>query len=110
MSHQFLILVLRVLVRIVLIIVPMVTLVCRVIRLVGIFLSLFVMVDLLEDLVVFQRMVGLGVSWARPLQGFSIVFFIIAAPTKLFHGVDLTIVIVSTLALEVSWCPRSAAS
>jgi hypothetical protein len=102
MSHQFLILVLRVLVRIVLIIVPMVTLVCRVIRLVGIFLSLFVMVDLLEDLVVFQRMVGLGVSWARPLQGFSIVFFIIAAPTKLFHGVDLTVVIVSTLALEVS--------
>jgi hypothetical protein len=46
-------------------------------------------------------MVGLGVSWARPLQGFSIVFFIIAAPTKLFHGVDLVVVIASTLALEV---------
>jgi hypothetical protein len=59
------------------------------------------MVDLLEDLVVLQHMVGLGVSWARPLQGFSIVFFIIAAPTKLFHGVDLTVIIASTLALEV---------
>jgi hypothetical protein len=46
-------------------------------------------------------MVGLGVSWARPLQGFSIVFFIITVPTKLFHGVDLTVVIASTLALEV---------
>jgi hypothetical protein len=46
-------------------------------------------------------MVGLGMSWARPLQGFSIVFFIIVMPTKLFDGVDLTIVIASTLALEV---------
>jgi hypothetical protein len=62
---------------------------------------LFAMVDLLEDLAVFQRIVGLGVSWARPLQGFSIVFFIIAVPTKLFHGIDLTVVIASTLALEV---------
>jgi hypothetical protein len=59
------------------------------------------MVELLEDLAVFQRMVGLGVSWERPLQIFSIVFFIIAAPTKLFHGVDLAIVIASTLALKV---------
>jgi hypothetical protein len=59
------------------------------------------MVDLLEDLAVFQRMVGLRMSWARPLQGFSIVFFIIATPTKFFHGVDLAVVIVSTLALEV---------
>jgi hypothetical protein len=46
-------------------------------------------------------MVGLRVSWARPLQGFSIVFFIIAVPTKLFHGIDPTVVIASTLALEV---------
>jgi hypothetical protein len=59
------------------------------------------MVDLLEDLVVFQRMVGLRMSWARPLQGFSVVFFIIATPTKFFLGVDLAIIIVSTLALEV---------
>jgi hypothetical protein len=40
-------------------------------------------------------------SWARPFQGFSVVFFIIATPTKFFHGVDLTIVVASTLALEV---------
>jgi hypothetical protein len=60
-----------------------------------------VAVDLLEDLAVFQRMVGLRMSWARPFQGFSIVFFIIATPTKFFHGVDLAIVIASTLALEV---------
>jgi hypothetical protein len=46
-------------------------------------------------------MVGLGVSWARPLQGFSIVLFIIAVPTKLFHDVNLAVVIASTLALEV---------
>jgi hypothetical protein len=46
-------------------------------------------------------MVGLRMSWARPLQGFSIVFFIIVTPTKFFHGVDLTVVITSTLALEV---------
>jgi hypothetical protein len=46
-------------------------------------------------------MVGLRMSWARPLQGFSIVFFIIATPTKFFHGVDLAVVIASTLALEV---------
>jgi hypothetical protein len=46
-------------------------------------------------------MVGLRMSWARPLQGFSIVFFIIATPTKIFHGVDLAVVIASTLALEV---------
>jgi hypothetical protein len=59
------------------------------------------MVDLLEDLVVFQHMVGLRMSWARPLQGFSVVFFIIATPTKCFHGVDLAVVIASTLALEV---------
>jgi hypothetical protein len=59
------------------------------------------MVDLLKDLAVFQRMVGLRMSWARPLQGFSIVFFIIATPTKFFLGVDLAVVIVSTLALEV---------
>jgi hypothetical protein len=46
-------------------------------------------------------MVGLRMSWARPLQGFIIVFFIIATPTKFFHDVDLTVVIASTLALEV---------
>jgi hypothetical protein len=46
-------------------------------------------------------MVGLRMSWARPLQGFSVVFFIIAMPTKFFHGVDLAVVIASTLALEV---------
>jgi hypothetical protein len=46
-------------------------------------------------------MVGLRMSWARPLQGFSVVFFIIATPTKFFHGVDLVVVILSTLALEV---------
>jgi hypothetical protein len=46
-------------------------------------------------------MVGLRMSWARPLQGFSVVFFIIATPTKFFHGVDLAVIIVSTLALEV---------
>jgi hypothetical protein len=46
-------------------------------------------------------MVGLRMSWARPLQGFSIVFFIITTPTKFFHGVDLAVVIASTLALEV---------
>jgi hypothetical protein len=40
-------------------------------------------------------------SWARPLQGFSVVFFIIATPTKFFHGVDLAVVIASTFALEV---------
>jgi hypothetical protein len=40
-------------------------------------------------------------SWARPLQGFSIVFFIIAMPPKFLHGVDLAVVIASTLALEV---------
>jgi hypothetical protein len=40
-------------------------------------------------------------SWAGPLQGFSVVFFIIATPTKFLHGVDLAIVIASTLALEV---------
>jgi hypothetical protein len=40
-------------------------------------------------------------SWARPLQGFSIVFFIIATPAKFLHGIDLTIIIASTLALEV---------
>jgi hypothetical protein len=40
-------------------------------------------------------------SWARPLQGFSIVFFIIATPAKFLHGVDLAVVIASTLALEV---------
>jgi hypothetical protein len=46
-------------------------------------------------------MVGLRMSWARPFQGFSIVFFIIAMPTKFFHSVDLAVVITSTLALEV---------
>jgi hypothetical protein len=46
-------------------------------------------------------MVGLRMSWARPLQGFSVVFFIIVMPTKFFHGVDLAVVITSTLALEV---------
>jgi hypothetical protein len=46
-------------------------------------------------------MVGLRMSWARPLQGFSVVFFIIATPTKFFQGVDLAVVIASTLALEV---------
>jgi hypothetical protein len=46
-------------------------------------------------------MVGLRMSWARPLLGFSIVFFIIAMPTKFFHGVDLIVIIASTLALEV---------
>jgi hypothetical protein len=46
-------------------------------------------------------MVGLRMSWARSLQGFSIVFFIIVTPTKFCHGVDLTIIIASTLALEV---------
>jgi hypothetical protein len=40
-------------------------------------------------------------SWARPLQGFSIVFFIIVMPAKFLHGVDLAVVIASTLALEV---------
>jgi hypothetical protein len=40
-------------------------------------------------------------SWARPLQGFSVVFFIIATPTKFFHGIDITVIIASTLALEV---------
>jgi hypothetical protein len=59
------------------------------------------MVDFLEDLAVFQRMVGLRMSWARPLQGFSVVFFIIAMTTKFFHGVDLAVVITSTLALKV---------
>jgi hypothetical protein len=39
-------------------------------------------------------------SWARPLQGFSIVFFIIVTPPKFLHGVDLAVVIASTLALE----------
>jgi hypothetical protein len=46
-------------------------------------------------------MVRLRMSWARPLQGFSIVFFIIVTPTKFFHGVDLTVIITSTLSLEV---------
>jgi hypothetical protein len=46
-------------------------------------------------------MVELRMSWARPLQSFSIVFFIIAMPTKFFHGVDRAVVIASTLALEV---------
>jgi hypothetical protein len=46
-------------------------------------------------------MVGLRMSWARPHQGFSIVFFIITTPTNFFHGIDLTVVIASTLALEV---------
>jgi hypothetical protein len=46
-------------------------------------------------------MVGLRMSWARPLQGFSVFFFIIATPTNFFHSVDLAVVIVSTLALEV---------
>jgi hypothetical protein len=46
-------------------------------------------------------MVGLRMSWSRPLQGFSIVFFIIAMPTKFFHGIDLIVVIASMLALEV---------
>jgi hypothetical protein len=40
-------------------------------------------------------------SWARPLQGFSIVFFVIAMPPKFLHGVDLVVVIASTLALKV---------
>jgi hypothetical protein len=40
-------------------------------------------------------------DWARPLQGFSIVFFIITTPPKFLHGVDLAVVIVSSLALEV---------
>jgi hypothetical protein len=62
---------------------------------------LFATIDLLEDLAVFQCMAGLRMSWARPLQGFSVFFFIIVMPTKYFHGVDLTVVIVSTLALEV---------
>jgi hypothetical protein len=84
--------VLGVLVRIVLVIILAVMLICCVIRLVGI---------ILEDLAVFQHMVGLRMSWARPLQGFSVVFFIIAMPTKFFHGVDLAVVIVGTLALEV---------
>jgi hypothetical protein len=101
MPHRFLILVFGVLVRIILVIVPAVTLVCRVIRLVGIFLGLFTTVDFLEDLAIFQRVVGLRMSWARPLQGFSIVFFIIAMPTKFLYGVDLAVVIASTLALEV---------
>jgi hypothetical protein len=60
-----------------------------------------VTVDFLEDLAIFQRVVGLRMSWARPLQGFSIVFFIIAMPAKFLHGVDLAVVIASTLALEV---------
>jgi hypothetical protein len=60
MSHWFLILVLGVLVRIVLIIVPAVTLVYRVIRLVGIFRSLFATVDLLEDLAVSNVWLDLG--------------------------------------------------
>jgi hypothetical protein len=46
-------------------------------------------------------MVGLRMSWVRPLQGFSVVFVIIATPTNFFHGVDLAVVIASTLALEV---------
>jgi hypothetical protein len=46
-------------------------------------------------------MVGLRMSWARPLQGFSVFFFIIAMPTNFFHDVDLTVVIASMLALEV---------
>jgi hypothetical protein len=62
---------------------------------------MFAMVDFLKDLIVFQRVVRLRMSWARPLQGFSIVFFIIATPPKFLHGVDLAVVIVSTLALEV---------
>jgi hypothetical protein len=62
MVHRFLILVLGVLVRIVLIIVPAVTLVCCVIRLVGIFRSLFATIDFLEDLAVFQHVVGLRMS------------------------------------------------
>jgi hypothetical protein len=40
-------------------------------------------------------------SWARPLQGFSIVFFIVVTLPKFLHGVDLAVVIASTLALEV---------
>jgi hypothetical protein len=40
-------------------------------------------------------------GWARPLQGFSIVFFIIARPPQFLHSVDLAVVIASTLALEV---------
>jgi hypothetical protein len=46
-------------------------------------------------------MVGLRMRWARPLQGFSVVFFIIAMPTNFFLGVELAVVIASTLALEV---------
>jgi hypothetical protein len=46
-------------------------------------------------------MVRLRMGWARPLQGFSIVFFIIATPPKFLHSVDLTVVIASTLSLEV---------
>jgi hypothetical protein len=40
-------------------------------------------------------------NWARPLQGFSIVFFIIVTPPKFLHSVDFAVVIASTLALEV---------
>jgi hypothetical protein len=40
-------------------------------------------------------------SWARPLQGFSIVFFIIVTPPKFLHSIDFAVVITSTLALEV---------
>jgi hypothetical protein len=46
-------------------------------------------------------MVGLRMIWARLLQGFSVVFFIIAMPTNFFHSVDLIVIITSTLALEV---------
>jgi hypothetical protein len=40
-------------------------------------------------------------GWARPLQGFSVVLFIIATPPKFLHSVDLSVVVASTLALEV---------
>jgi hypothetical protein len=60
-----------------------------------------VAVDFLEELEIFERVVGLRMGWARPLQGFSIVFFIIEMPPKFLHNVDLVVVIASTLALEV---------
>jgi hypothetical protein len=84
MPHKLLILVFGVLVRIVLVIIHAVMLVCHVVRLVGIFCSLFVAVDFLEELEIFERVVGLRMGWARPLQGFSIVFFIIAMPPNFF--------------------------
>jgi hypothetical protein len=40
-------------------------------------------------------------GWARSLQGFSIVLFIIVMPPKFLYSVDLSVVVASTLALEV---------